>query len=80
MDAGEPRVRRRGMFIHVETAELDHVEQESAEGVPVRIAPRKPTHARVGHAQLKLSPTDALSRAIRSANATGNRRLARTSR
>ena len=39
MDADEPQSRRRGMFFHVETPELDDIENESAEGMPVRIAP-----------------------------------------
>ena len=30
MVADEPRVRRRGMFFHVETPELDQVEHEAA--------------------------------------------------
>ena len=58
MDEAGPRVRRRGFFFHVETPELDHAEQESAEGVRVRLraarpraersivsSARKPTHA-----------------------------------
>ena len=36
MDEGQPRVRRRGMFINVETPDLDTAEQESAEGIPSR--------------------------------------------
>jgi len=56
MDIPERRVRRRGSFIHVETPELDHVEQESTEGVHrlrsgrprisrAVVSSRKPTHA-----------------------------------
>ena len=46
MDEGEPRLRRRGMFFHVETPELDQVEHESAEGISIRQVPsRKLTHA-----------------------------------
>ena len=58
MGIAEPRVRRRGFFFHVETPELDHVEQESTEGVSARLrvarpraeraivsSARKPTHA-----------------------------------
>ena len=57
MDIAERRVRRRGSFIHVETPELDQVEQESTEGVTTRlrvarprveramVSSRKPTHA-----------------------------------
>ena len=58
MNACEPQVRRRGMFFHVETPELDNVEVESAEGMPARIARRKsPPETRMTSAQLKLSPT-----------------------
>ena len=57
MDIAERRVRRRGSFVHVETPELDQVEQESTEGVSTRlrvarprleravVSSRKPTHA-----------------------------------
>src|SRR5688572_16745021 len=45
MDEGEPRMRRRGTFIHVETPELDQVEHESAEGISVRMPARKASHA-----------------------------------
>ena len=38
MDAGEPRVRRRGFFLHSDTTgEHDHAEQENPEGFVVRI-------------------------------------------
>ena len=58
MNACESHVRRRGMFFHVETPELDDVEVESAEGMPARIARRKsPPTARASSAQLQLSPT-----------------------
>ena len=42
MDEGEPRVRRRGMFINVETPDLDAAEQES----PEAIASRRVLHRR----------------------------------
>jgi hypothetical protein len=59
MGIAEPHVRRRGFFFHVETPELDHIEQDSSEGVSVRLrvarpraerrqalgSSRKPTHA-----------------------------------
>ena len=35
MDAGEPRPRRRGMFFQGDT-EIDQVETDAAEGIPVR--------------------------------------------
>ena len=38
MDACEPRVRRRGFFLHSDTTgEHDHAEQENPEGFVVRI-------------------------------------------
>ena len=42
MVAAEPHVRRRGMFFHVETPELDHVEHEAAEGVSIRLRVARP--------------------------------------
>ena len=36
MDAGEPRVRRRGFFLHSDTGEPDTGEYENAEGFTVR--------------------------------------------
>ena len=42
MVAAEPRVRRRGMFFHVETPELDQVEHEAAEGVSIRLRVARP--------------------------------------
>ena len=42
MVAAEPRVRRRGMFLHVETPEPDQVEHESAEGVSIRLRAGRP--------------------------------------
>ncbi len=36
MDAHEPRVRRRGFFLHTETGEPDTAEHENAEGFMVR--------------------------------------------
>ena len=42
MVAAEPRVRRRGMFFHVETPELDHVEHEAPEGVSIRLRVARP--------------------------------------
>jgi hypothetical protein len=82
MDAGEPHARRRGMFVQAETPELDAMETESAEGMPVRIARRKRTlAARPGSAL----PPDAIPNAskhqhqirrpFRFANETGSRRL-----
>src|SRR5580704_3767834 len=88
MDIPEPRVRRRGMFVHAETPELDYVEQESTEGVSTRlrvsrpraeraiVASRKPTHA-----VRPTSPSSTSSAAdVRFASETGSHRQARMSR
>ena len=88
MDVPEPRVRRRGMFVHAETPELDHVEQESTEGVPVRlrtsrpraeraiVGSRKPTHAvRTTSLNNSSSAGD-----VRFESATGSHRQVRMSR
>ena len=38
MDAGEPRVRRRGFFLHsADTGEPDMGDHENAEGINVRV-------------------------------------------
>ena len=86
MDASGPRLRRRGMFFHVETPELDNVEHESAEGVSVRlrvsrprqeraiVGSRKPTHA-VRTTSLTSPDSD-----IRLATATGSHRQSRMPR
>ena len=59
MDEGEPRLRRRGMFVHVETPELDQVEHESAEGIAIRRVPdrKRASRSAPSSADLKLSPT-----------------------
>ena len=89
MDASEPRVRRRGSFVHVETPELDNVEQESAEGVSVRlrtsrpraerhaltsVSSRKPTHA------VRTVSLDSTHHELRLATGTDSHRQARMSR
>lgn len=84
MDIAEPRVRRRGFFVHVEPRSLDHVEHEAAEGVSVRPrSTRKPTHA-IRTTSLASSREDnQKSRSgagFRSASGTGNHRQARMSR
>jgi hypothetical protein len=86
MDAGEPRVRRRGMFTHVETPERDHMEHESVEGMPARVAQRKSTHAirTTTHNPLPAGDSGEIApkirRSIRSATETGSHRLSRMSR
>jgi len=89
MDAYEPRVRRRGSFVHVETPELDYVEQESAEGTGVRlrvsrprthrhaltsVSSRKPTHA------VRTVSLDSHHDELRLATGTDSHRQARMSR
>ena len=47
MDAGEPRVRHRGFFLHSETTgESDAVEQENPEGFVIRVRIRRPAAPR----------------------------------
>ena len=50
MDAGEPRARHRGFFLHSDTTgEADHtVEQENPEGFRIRVSIRRPTVPRRG--------------------------------
>ena len=89
MVAGEPRVRRRGMFFHVETPELDQVEHEAAEGVSIRlrvarprverrqivsVSSRKATHA------VRSSSLSSSSSEFRLASGTDTHRQARMSR
>lgn len=87
MDEGEPRLRRRGMFFHVETPELDDIEHDSAEGIVIRQVPgRKPTRTARAISLSKsvgAVPTrqpGAPSRSIRSESGIDSRRQARMSR
>jgi len=82
MDAHEPRVRRRGFFLHSpETGEPDQGEHESAEGFSVRLrtarstspAPRLVSSAR--HLQVD-TLADEGRPAIRSGSVTGSRQRA----
>ena len=86
MDEGEPRVRRRGMFFHVETPELDSIEHDNAEGISIRQVPtRKPSPANG-----TTSPSDSVDpdqqrrhvsrRRFKSASATGTRQRAQMNR
>ena len=79
MVSEEPRVRRRGMFFHVETPELDHVEQEAPEGLSIRL--------RVARARLERRPAAAMSAPkaahavpVKSTSATGSHQQARMTR
>ena len=88
MVAAEPRVRRRGMFFHVETPELDHVEHEAPEGVSIRLGASRPRIERrqiVAVSSRKATHavrTSSLSSSsdFRSASGTGSHRQARMSR
>ena len=89
MDDGQPRVRRRGMFFHAETPELDDVETESAEGMPARITRRRPVKAARNLSTAPDQPelratlsrhTTRMRRSIRFATATGSRQLSQMSR
>jgi hypothetical protein len=88
MVAAEPRVRRRGMFFHVETPELDHVEHEAAEGVSIRLRVPRP---RVERRQIVSVSSRKATHAVRTtslssssefrlANGTDSHRQARMSR
>jgi len=88
MVAAEPRLRRRGMFFHVETPELDQVEHEAPEGVSIRLRVARP---RVERRQAVAVSSRKATHAIRSsslssssefrlASGTGSHRQARMSR
>jgi len=87
MDEGQPRVRRRGMFINVETPDLDAAEQDSAEGISVRrVQPRKPSQ-QVRPASLSTTknaaaaqPRSVSGRSVRSAIGTGSHQPLQMSR
>jgi hypothetical protein len=89
MVADGPRVRRRGMFLHVETPELDQVEHESAEGVSIRLRASRPkveqrrqivsvSSRKATHAVRSSSMSS--SSEFRLATGTGSHRQARMSR
>jgi hypothetical protein len=86
MDVPEPRTRRRGFFLHVETPEIDHAEREAPEGVPVRQgSSRKATHAvrlsaLSGPIEGEGDVSERSSRAFRSASETGSHPPGRMSR
>ena len=88
MVAGEPHARHRGMFFHVETPELDHVEHEAPEGVSIRLRVARP---KVERRQIVAVSSRKATHAVRSsslsnssefrlANETGSHRQARMSR
>ena len=91
MDIPDPRTRYRGFFFHVEPHSLDNIEQEAAEGIPIRPGPvRKHTQTvRVTSSASSSSGESTAGRkstrpaaqgVFRSASATDSRRQSRMSR
>lgn len=90
MDAVEPHVRRRGFFLHSDTAgDADAAEYENPEGFPVRIRIDRssvPRHIGTSHGSVLVgrSRTDAEDSEplfhLRSATETGSRQRARLPR
>ena len=85
MDASEPRVRRRGFFLHSSDAEgHDTGEHDNPEGFTVRVrlprstAPRQ--FASQGRQLRTAGRTDEGRSQVRSVNATGNRPRAHSPR
>ena len=80
MDAGEPRVRRRGFFLHsTDVTESDTGEHENPEGFPVRVRThRSPTPRRFSGGRQAGSEgrTDDERAEIRSGSVTGSRQRA----
>ena len=80
MDASEPRVRRRGFFLHsTDITESDAGEYENPEGFPVRSrttpspAPRHFTGGRTARTESRVNDGQP---AIRSGSVTGSRQRA----
>ena len=81
MDAGEPRARHRGFFLHSDTAgESDAGELENPEGFVVRIRTARPTAARqvsrMAHSRgrsITVSQAADANPQIRSGSVTGSR-------
>ena len=80
MDAGEPRLRRRGFFLHSPDAEPDAIEQENPEGVVIRIRVRHsgvPRRVAVSGGRSRTeSRIDDARPQIRSGSVTGSRQRA----
>ncbi len=80
MDAHEPRVRRRGFFLHsTDAVDPDNGDHENPEGVVVRVrihrssAPRQFSGGRQGRTETR---TEEGRPAIRSGSVTGSRQRA----
>jgi hypothetical protein len=80
MVAGEPRVRRRGFFLHsTDVTESDAADHENPEGFPVRVrtAPsRAPRHFTSGRTARTEGRTNEGQPEIRSGSVTGSRQRA----
>ncbi len=78
MDVFEPRVRRRGFFLHSSTDEVENGESENPEGFVVRIRIPRTTdrtlRSSAGRSARASSPAvDETRPAIRSGSVTGSR-------
>jgi hypothetical protein len=85
MDAGEPRMRHRGFFLHSDTTgEAEAGEQENPEGFVVRVritrpsVPRQVSSASIrtmaaGRSRIRVRAADESDPQIRSGSATGSR-------
>ena len=80
MDAREPRVRRRGFFLHsTDVTEPDTGEHENPEGFPVRVRndpSPSPRHFSGGRQSRAEGRTDEGRPEIRSGSVTGSRQRA----
>ena len=80
MDAGEPRLRRRGFFLHSpDTGEGDTGDHENPEGVAIRVRVAKPTVPRqiVSSGRSRTaSRAENTNPEIRSGSVTGSRQRA----
>jgi hypothetical protein len=80
MDAYEPRVRRRGFFLHsTDINESDAGEHENPEGFPVRVRTNPspaPRHYTGGRTARREARTDEALPEIRSGSVTGSRQRA----
>jgi hypothetical protein len=73
MDEGEPRLRRRGFFLHSsDTGEPDTGEHENPEGITVRI--------RIARAQVSRQVTSVARRVVSASRPTSGRSRTETAR
>jgi len=80
MDASEPRVRRRGFFLHSDTGEPDTGEHENPEGLALRVRTSRGSASRqiAGVATSRgrsrtTTPAEDVRPQIRSGSVTGSR-------